>query len=362
MVLRKKFFKFICAFLVAVLLVIFPRWLWAAPDDYLPLFQDDSVIKITIEAPFATLIKNAPKSEEPVAGRLIFHEADIDAVFAVEVSPRGISRRDRAVCKFPPLRVNFKKEQVKETIFHGQNRIKLVTHCNKSSRYEPLYVTEYAIYRAYNSLTPFSLRVRMAEITYIDSDGKNDPFIKLGFFIEDIDDLAERNGYEELEVERLRNSELNPKMAVIYALFQYLIGNVDWSNIRGPAGDDCCHNTKLVIKPETVSSPGAIIPVPYDFDFSGMVSAPYALPPEELPIRNVRQRLYRGACLHNEELESAVALFNNNREAIENSFGQEPLLDQKKKTKTLDYISKFYETVNDPSKLDREILRKCLGR
>ena len=113
--------------LAAVFLVFRGQPLMAAPDEYLPLFQDDSVIKITIEAPFATLIKNAPKSEQPVAGQLIFHDGDIGAVFDVQVSPRGISRRDRAVCKFPPLRVNFRKEQVKETIFHGQNRIKLVT-------------------------------------------------------------------------------------------------------------------------------------------------------------------------------------------------------------------------------------------
>ena len=275
----------------------------AASEDVLPLFQSDEVLKITIEAPLATLIKTAPKSMEPYEGQLTLDEGGI---FDIRLNARGLSRRDKETCRFPPLLVNFKKGQIKDTLFHGQNKIKLVTHCQKSTRFQQLYILEYAIYRAYNALTPISLRVRMAEIKYVDSDGKNKPVIKFGFFIEDIDDLAERNGFKELNIEKLKRTDLNSYQAALYSLFQYFAGNLDWSIIRGPAGSNCCHNTKLLIQPGESVGSGLVFPVPYDFDFTGLVNAPYATPPEGMRVSSVRKRLYRGACLLNNEITALI--------------------------------------------------------
>jgi len=331
----------------------------AEPEAVLPLFQSDEVIKFTIEAPLATLIKTAPKSMDPYEGQLTLDEG---GSFDIKLNARGISRRDKVFCKFPPLMVNFKKGQVKKTLFHSQNKIKLVTHCQKSSRYQQLYILEYAIYRAYNALTPLSLRVRMAEITYIDTEGKNKPVIKFGFFIEDIDDLAERNGLEELNIEKLNRADLDSFQAALYALFQYFAGNLDWSTIRGPAGSNCCHNTKLLIRPGESVGNGLVFPVPYDFDFTGIVNAPYATPPEGIKVSGIRMRLYRGACLLNNEIPAVIELFKAKRNEIEKIFRNETLLDAKNKKKTLGYIKDFYEVINDPSLVEKKIIKPCLGK
>jgi len=331
----------------------------AEPDDVLPLFQGNEVLKITIEAPLTTLIKTAPKSMDPYEGTLML---DDSGIFDIKVNVRGLSRRDKETCKFPPLRVNFKKKQVKETLFHGQNKLKLVTHCQKSSRFQQFYILEYAIYRAYNALTPLSLRVRMAEITYMDTDGKNKPVTRFGFFIEDIDDLAERNGLKELNIEKLNRSDLDTSQAALYALFQYFTGNLDWSNIRGPAGSNCCHNSKLLILPGGSVANGAVFPVPYDFDFTGMVNAPYALPPEGMKVRTVRKRLYRGACLYNNEIPVAIDLFNVKRDEIEGAVRDERLLTARSKKQALGYIEDFYEVINNPTRVEKQILVPCVGK
>lgn len=352
--------KFFQGLFLSILFLIFSGPVTKAePDDVLPLFQSDEVLKITIEAPLATLIKTAPKSMEPYEGKLMFDDADI---FDIKLNARGLSRRDKKICKFPPLRVNFQKDQVKDTLFHAQNKTKLVTHCQKSSRFQQLYILEYAIYRIYNALTPISLRVRMAEITYVDSNGKNKPVTKFGFFIEDIDDLAERNGFKELNIEQLNRNDLNSYQAALYSLFQYFAGNLDWSIIRGPAGSNCCHNTKLLFQPGESVGNGLVFPVPYDFDFTGLVNAPYATPPEGMRVSSVRKRLYRGACLLNNEIPTLIELFKAKRNEIEGVFRDEPLLDAKNKKKALGYIDDFYEVINDPKRVEKQIINRCIGK
>src|SRR5262249_20868567 len=62
------------------------------------------------------------------------------------------------------------------------------------------------------------------------------------------------------------------------------IGNTDYSTAY-------FHNTKVL---RTKSN--AFLPVAYDFDMSGLVSAPYATVDPALGIESVRQRVYRGFC------------------------------------------------------------------
>ena len=64
-----------------------------------------------------------------------------------------------------------------------------------------------------------------------------------------------------------------------------MIGNTDWNL-------DKSHNIEL-IRP---ASGGAPIPVPYDFDWSGLIAPPYARPNQMLGIGSVKQRLFRGFC------------------------------------------------------------------
>ena len=70
---------------------------------------------------------------------------------------------------------------------------------------------------------------------------------RYGFFIEDADDVAKRNGQERLRAtERISPSQLDPAAAARFAVFQYMISNLDWAMTAAPAGQDCCHNSRLL--------------------------------------------------------------------------------------------------------------------
>ncbi len=81
----------------------------------------------------------------------------------IDIRTRGISRLNEDVCPFPPLRLDFKKSQVKKSLFHKQDKLKLVTHCrDNSTRYEQTLLNEFLAYRILNELTDASFRVRLS--------------------------------------------------------------------------------------------------------------------------------------------------------------------------------------------------------
>ena len=181
------------------------------------------------------------------------------------------------------------------SLFAGQRRLKLVTHCRAAESFQQVVLMEYATYKLYNQLTPMSIRARLAKIDYVATNGA--PIVsRIGFFLEDIDDVARRNGLREAKMgSRIPVSSLSPVDSGRVGVFEYMIGNLDWAMQAGPAGDNCCHNT-LPIGP----GPSGLVPVPYDWDFSGLVDAPYATPPDSINVTSVRQRRYRGFCRHND--------------------------------------------------------------
>ena len=90
-----------------------------------------------------------------------------------------------------------------------------------------------------------------------------------------------------------------------------MIGNTDFSPVAGPPGEDCCHNYVL-FKGEGAN----ITPVPYDFDQSGFVDAPYANPNPRFKIRSVKQRVYRGRCGNNSQIPDTLQQFQDKRAEI----------------------------------------------
>ncbi len=153
-------------------------------------------------------------------------------------------------------------------------------------------------------------------------------------------------------------AQLDSKHASILTLYQYLIANTDWSMIKGPAGESCCHNGKVIITPG--STTGWIV-LPYDFDQAGLINTQYSMPAEGLGIRSVRQRVFRGRCLNLKHLDESIAKFNELRPQIEEALNP-PELDKSSRKKALKYIADFYEIVNDPKKRKKEIEDDFLGK
>ncbi len=322
-----------------------------------PLFTSHDVVSITIEGPLDRVFKERDEDEKESFDAVLWHHAaGIDEAYDIALRTRGHFRLRPSTCDFPPLRVNFKRSQVEGTVFAGQNKIKMVTHCqDRRDEYEQYVLQEYLIYRTFNLLSDQGFRVRLARITYVDTDGKRDTLTKYAFFIEDDDAMAERNGWDVLEVPNVLPSQMQQEPLVLVELFQFMIGNTDWDAFVGERGDVCCHNGLLIGSVREF----VVIPVPYDFDFAGLIWTRYATPDPRLRVRNVRQRLFRGICRQREELEAAFPLFHEQREAIYDLYRSQPDLDSKRLEDTIEYLDEFYEIIGDPRKVEREMLNKC---
>jgi hypothetical protein len=180
----------------------------------------------------------------------------------------------------------------------------------------------------------------------------------MAFLLEDDDDLANRVGGMMLDAPGAGPEDFEGMALGVMYLFQYLIGNLDWSAFDAPGDEDCCHNSKLIGKDsESVPKYG----IPYDFDSSGLVDAHYAVPPDGLGMRNIRQRLYRGFCFANDALPGAVALFNEKKPEIMALFRDNPHLSDRTRERAIEYVEEFYGTINDPKEFEREITGRCRG-
>lgn len=321
-----------------------------------PLFQDTAIIDITITAPFPSLLKRRP-NEEYLPGSLSYNDADGNVVtMDIGIRTRGNYRRQPRVCPFPPLRVNLDKSQVKGTLFRKQDKLKLVAHCrDRSERYEQGVIREYLAYQILNALTDISYRARLVRVTYLDSENKHDERVQYAFFIEHKRRMSKRIGLPEIITPGIKTAQLEGAYSDLTSLFEYFIGNTDFSPIAGAKGEDCCHNTTLF-----GNEGQPIYAVPYDFDMSGFVDAPYAEPNPHFKIRSVTQRLYRGRCTHIGNLDDSVRAFQEKREEIFAMIANQPELTAKTRKSVTKFVEGFYKVLDNPKKVDRNIRKQCI--
>jgi len=321
------------------------------------LFESSDVLELTIEAPLKTIFKEREQESSYHPGVMVLESTDGSrARLEIQVKTRGKFRLDRRNCGFPPLRIKFKSKQVENTVFEGQDRLKLVTHCqDKRDEYEQYVLLEYLVYRTYNLFTDLSFRVRLARINYVDTDGDRDPITKYAFFIEDEELMAARNGWDLLPVPAVSPFDYDHGQLNLVEVFQFLVGNTDWDAFsRAPDETECCHNIKVV-----GNAQGPVFPVPYDFDWTGLVSARYAKPDPSLSIHSVRQRLYRGVCVTGDQLGSTLPVFEGQKEAIYGLYENQDGLEEKQVKQAVEYLDDFYEIIADPKKVDREMRDEC---
>jgi hypothetical protein len=267
----------------------------------------------------------------------------------IKISVRGNFRKDRNNCDFPPVSLNFSNSTVINTIFDGQNKVKVVTHCrSKLDLYEQNILKEYLAYKLYNLFAEESYYVRLVHMTYADAEGKLDTLKKVAILLEPTKQMADRNDCKELEISNIHQTRTSKHKTTVMAIFQYMIGNTDWSVWVQ-------HNIKL-LKEENSDLP---IVVPYDFDWSGLVDAPYAVPNEVLPIETVRTRLYRGFCQPDAELQPALDEFRQRKEEIYQTCNSVPFLSEKELKKILKYMDDFFKIIENPKKVKSEFHQKC---
>lgn len=264
----------------------------------------------------------------------------------VSVRTRGHFRKMQENCIYPPLLLQFSnKDSVAATVFAGHKKIKLVMPCMS----EDFVVREWMVYRLYNMITPKSLKARLVSVQLNDAKKKKNKTPFYGILLEEEKQMAERNKAVVVETKLLKPEYTEKKDFLIMAMFQYLIGNTDWSV-------QYLQNIKLIAaNPD--AAPSAVA---YDFDHSGLVNAPYAQPAEALQMTSVKERRYRGYCIANmQEYAEVVTLFNSLKEDIYALYSSCPLLEERYKKSTLKYFDEFYETINNPGQMQKQFGYPC---
>jgi hypothetical protein len=319
-----------------------------------PLFASSDVVHLTITGPLTQMARN--RSSDPRPGTIAV--AGTTDRLPVTLAVRSTTRRAPDVCQFPPLKVQFSGAPPAQSLFAGQKSLKLVTHCRNSESFQQYVLLEYATYRMLNVLSPESFRVRLAQIDYVDDNGKA-LFSRYGFFIEDLGDVARRNGMQEAKLpSMIPITSLEPRHAALYALFQHMIANHDWSMRAGPKGKDCCHNAEMIAPARGVAA--GVVPIPYDFDFSGMINTPYAVAPDVLKISSVRQRQYRGYCMHNGEAYAVAAQFRAARPQMLAALGATPGLDPKTIARATQFMDGFFADIASNDVMQAKVLKSCI--
>ncbi len=306
------------------------------PIDKVQFFTDTNIFPATLVAPMGKVINRNPLGKNTFTGRFRCRLPDSTAVDEqIVIETRGHFRKE--YCYLPPLKLTFNIKDA--AVLAPLKSLKLVSACKLSSRHNQYILKEYLIYRIYNLLTEKSFRVRLLDLEYLDSSGKKKPVKEYAFFIEDVKEMAKRNNAKEWTDGRPHTESVNRELMTLTAVFEYMIGNTDWSvPVR--------HNIKTIrSRADTTERPFA---VPYDFDYSGLVNTEYAIPDEMLNTSSVLERVYRGFPRTMEELNEVLELFKKQKENIYSLINNFNLLTPANKKSMIEYLESFYSLLKKP--------------
>ena len=309
------------------------------------LFRSADPLAMTLTANFRAVNGDrVPNSTKTFPATLAFPRADGTTV-SVPLRIRGRGHSRRQICSFLPLRLELPKEQTKDTVLDGHGPLKLGTHCRND--YEEFVLREYAVYRLYNLFTPRSFRARLVQMTYVDDVSKKPIGTRQGMLIEDDDDVAKRLEGRSIDLLKVTFNRVDLETVVLMSVFEYMIGNTDMSMYLQ-------HNIRLV-----QTQAGQRYTVPYDFDYSGLVDAPYAIPAKHLGLGSVRDRSYRGPCRTAVELEPVFARFRTLKPEIMAIYDTLPGLSDSSRKESKAYLEQFYRTIDRPGDVKRAFIDDC---
>jgi len=318
----------------------------SAPGQSSNLFDSDEVMELTLRGDLKTVFKD--RGDDPQYHPATLHyQADQNAIkIPIEIKTRGHFRKIATNCNYPPILLNFAKSSTpKSSVFKDQDKVKLVTPC----RGDQYVIHEYLVYKLYNLITPKSFKARLVKVIYQDTvkNKSSDPYY--GILLEEEAEMAMRNLSRSLEKIGLRPEETQKGDFLKMAVFEYMIGNTDWSV-------QFQQNIKLI----TVDSTSLPTTIPYDFDHAGIVRAPYAKPAEELQMSSTLQRRYRGYCIPEmNQFTEVFETFNQLKDDFYALYEGNPLLSSSYQKQTLKFLDQFYETINDPKKALKEFSYPC---
>jgi len=311
-------------------------------------------IKEPLNIKLSLSVKEIRKSREDtlyLSHKLYYRNAS-GTYDSIKVGLKGRGNSRMQICYFPPLWVKIQKKDAKGTVFEGNKKVKLVVPCEGQKESNDLILREYLCYKLYEIVTPYAFRTRLVNIELTEKrKKKTDTWQQKGIMIEDVDKTAKRFDATELNEAKLSAASLHDTSALRFDLFQFMIANTDFSK-------GFQHNSKLIYQKPNV------IPIPYDFDMSGLVDAHYAVVSqvngEQLPIESVTERYYRGHCRSHELTEFVRKEFLSKEEkflATTDELKDE--LPAKEIEEIKEYLQDFFNILKDDGLFEREVVSRC---
>ena len=337
-------------YLVPMLILIGMQTSTAVTDDYADiLFDSHSILELTIETDLKVLIND-------IAYQRDYHRAVIsylndngfDDLIPLKIKTRGNFRRGRDNCNFPPMLLNFPKKWTYNTLFHGRDKLKLVTHCvTEDQAYQNYILKEFLVYKLLNQLTDFSFKARLVKVTYLDSEDDMESLIRYGFLIEDQRSLAKRIDGSSAKV--ILTSRENPDyyLSTLMSLFQFMIGNTDWYLPN--------HN----MQPFALEDEQDTIAIPYDFDLTGFVNPHYTNQYKNYQLASPRDRYYLGFCRTEAEINPVIDLFRDQKEDVIKVVQEFEYLDLASREDCIEYLEEFYRLIQTESEIMEKITATC---
>jgi len=312
------------------------------------LFRDVEPLAFTLTADFKAINKDRnPESTKRYPGVISAAAGGASGELPVQLGTRGHFRLMSRNCDFVPLRVEFPRDRTAGTAFDGQTNLKLGTHCRGDRAYDNYTLREYLTYRLFNMVTPLSFRARLGRATYVDATSKKAIGTRYSIFIEHENEVARRFGGRIVELPRIVFNDLDGPTLTRMMLFEYMIGNTDFSIWA-------LHNVRLV-----QDRARRLYPVPYDFDLSGFVHAPYASPDPRIGIRSVLDRLYRGPCRTVEEFEEAAGALRAKRGDMLALIDSMADLDRDARVEAKEFLDSFFRSIEKPGAVKKQFVDGC---
>lgn len=256
--------------------------------------------------------------------------------FPLEVRVRGKFRRK--TCEIPPLKLKFSKKTLLAAGLDTLNEIKLVLPHAFDAKSEELILREYIAYRMYERLTPVCFRARLVRLQLTDNS-RPKTRLACAILLEHEEQVAMRQRGQIAKVWELPKQGVNMDQAALAVLFEYLIGNTDWDMVSS--------RNMLFLQPIDA---GDMLIMPYDFDFSGLVSAPYASPNSVTGLKNVRDRYLMAKGIAPESLRRAVQLMKDARTDLA-ALCKSDYLSKKASAQMVDYLTIFFDAVEHSSEV-----------
>lgn len=317
-------------------------------DTNVDLFNELDPLKFTLTLDLKEFQRNKNDGEYVP----VHFQYRINDTLSLEKSMRMKARGEfrRGYCSYAPFWLNIREAQVGNKYLQDVKRIKIVTHCYNSKPSNEYVLKEYLAYKIFNILSPYSFRVRLIRMNYVDTGRKNKVTESWAFMIEPEEMLAARHNAQVIKKDELSMKFMETEAMDLVAMFQYMIGNPDYS-VAGR------HNLKI-LGLEGFGSKG-YTPVPYDFDYTGIVNAAYAIPGDNLGITSVTERYFMGPCREDQDYIRAMDHIEKHHHEIMEFIHSFAYMDEDLKSEVIGYLESYFSSAKAPDFIKSKLKKTC---